>query len=755
MESTKIQTKFWRAAAILGLMGIFLLPSAFAKSTPAQKFVSKKTFAKQLALKIGLPPGKKEKCYSDLKLSDKMTPFICALKKAGVFPLKTKKISPAAKTTWQFAVTSVCKAKNWTKKKTWKACSAYAKKHGFSQDFPKNEKTKIPKDRLEQLINIQAGAPKNTTAVLSQPLMEIPPRNASELNFTPNTEGTIGTNFFSNIILSAPMPNRFYKDEVYFVDGDLVSAIDNEVFVFLCRANQGCDESINFIEKIEDRHFRIPVIFRETGNFQIGIIPGRSGQSRVENISVLPEFPASTAAGTAPTSISIGYNKGNTVFHWNGEGSLTHLLIFQGEKRVDYFFRQRPSSFTIQSADFANFEKGPAGWLIEHDGAGSEPQTMAITVQDLRKIENDAVEVLSMPEVLPTPGRFVFSGKAKKPVAKKIAITLPNGKVEEITAGDKDFKEGQSIAFEKDFSETGTYIFEVNSPEGSAVVNVPIYVGTAIPIIPDYFALNEPELDQTPLTDLIKARTKLLELINSDRAANGLPSVSIATDLNNVAQSHAQNMVNQNFFGHVDPAGNSPDDRRKKAGITTPIRENLGKASSLEHVEVGLMRSPIHRAAIIDPEMKRVGLGIVKNSEGYYFVTQNFADNPVLASDLPALENDLFTAANNQRTSQNLPLLSHNSILKNSARDWSSTMVRENFFGVESPLSGLKLIDTIRDQGVDSSIQSYIIEVGQKTQLAPEILKQAGLKESANLNIGIGLAINSAGEIFATVIYTP
>ncbi|MBI2638869.1 CAP domain-containing protein [Candidatus Peregrinibacteria bacterium] len=756
-----MQTKniFWRAAAVLAIMGIFFLPSAFAKSSNTPKFVSKKTFAKQLAVAINLPPGKKEKCYKDLKKSDSATPFICALKKAGVFSSKTKKFSPTAKTTWKFAVTSICKAKNWTVKKTWKACSTYAKKHGFPENFPENTKTKIPKGKLAQLVNIEAGAPKNTATVLPEPITEItsdeiPPRAAASLDFTPNPEGTIGTNFFANIVLSAPMPNRFYKDEVYFVDGDLINATDDEVFAFLCRANQGCDESINFIEKVDGRHFRIPVIFRETGNFQIGIIPGRSGQSRVENISVLPEFTAPTATGTAPTNISIGYQKGNTVFHWNGQGSLTHLLIYQGEKRVDYFFRQQPSSFTIPSADFADFKKGSAGWLIEHDGAGSEPQIMTVTVQDLRKIEDDSIEVLSMPEVLPTPGKFTFSGKAKKPVAKKIAVTLPNGKVEEFSANDKDFSEGQSIAFEKDFSETGTYIFEVNNPEGSAVVNVPIYVGTAIPLIPDYFALNEPELDPSLLTDLSKARTKLLELINADRAENGLTAVSLAGDLNSIAQNHARNMVNLNFFGHVDPAGNSPDDRRKKAGITTPIRENLGKASSLELVEFGLMRSPIHRAAIIDPEMKRVGLGIVKNSEGYYFVTQNFADMPLLASDLPNLENELFTAANSQRTASNLSALSHDSLLRSSAQNWSKQMVSENFFGVSSP-SGQKLIDTLRNQGIDTSIQSYIVEVGQKTQLEPEILKQGGLKESANLKIGIGLAINSAGEIFATVIYTP
>jgi uncharacterized protein YkwD len=752
----------WRfLALVLPMLGLFLFAPAYGASQDT-KLVSKKAFAKELALYLKLPPGKKEKCYTDLKKSDAHTPFICALKKAKVFSSKKKKFSPQKKLTWKFALTSLCRGEKWAKKKSWKNCSSYARTHGLIEANvdPKKKMTRGELTLLlEQTEHLSAAAPEQpeippSPPPSSPPPAEIPPLPETSLTFTPYPEDSIGVNFFSNIILAAPMPNRFYKNEVYFMEGDIVNSTADEIFVFICRENQGCDNSINFIEKTNGRHFRIPVFFQETGNFQIGLIPGRSGQSRVEDISVLPTYSSPLTEGTAPNTLSIGYQQGKTIFHWDGEGTLTRLVIFQNAKRTDYLFRQRPTSFSPPSKDFEGFVKGQAGWRIEHDQAVSEMQMINLTVQDFRKIEEDEIEIISLPEILPTPGRFTFKGNAKTAISKKAAITLPDGKVEEIALGGEDLPEGSNITIERDFSEFGTYIFEINSPQGSAIVNVPVYVGTSIPLIPDYFASHETELAPLPSLDLGKSRIKLLELINVDRAAHGLAAVTLADDLNSVAQSHSHNMVNLNFFGHVDPAGNSPDDRRKKAGIVTPIRENLGKASNLEFVEAGLMRSPVHRAAILDPDMKRVGLGIVKDAEGYYFVTQNFAENPLRLADLPGLEDELYAAVNGKRSSLGLSSLAHSATLRNAARNWSSRMAQENFFAITSP-SGQKLIDFLRDQGITTSIQSHILEVSQKNQLSEEIVSQSGLKVANHQNIGIGLGLNSTGEIFATVIYTP
>ena len=42
-------------------------------------------------------------------------------------------------------------------------------------------------------------------------------------------------------------------------------------------------------------------------------------------------------------------------------------------------------------------------------------------------------------------------------------------------------------------------------------------------------------------------------------------------NLNKLAQDHSQNMINKNFFGHVDPSGKSPNDRARAAGIVEGV----------------------------------------------------------------------------------------------------------------------------------------------------------------------------------------
>jgi uncharacterized protein YkwD len=152
--------------------------------------------------------------------------------------------------------------------------------------------------------------------------------------------------------------------------------------------------------------------------------------------------------------------------------------------------------------------------------------------------------------------------------------------------------------------------------------------------------------------------------------------------------------------------------------------------------------------------MKRVGLGIAKDAEGYLFVTQNFADNPLSAKDLLELESELLAAINTKRASFSLPSLSLSLTLQNVARSWSQRMAREGFFAIRTP-GGDQLIELIRQEGVNTAIQSHILEVSQKSQLRDEVTNQSGAKSEGNRNVGIGLAVNSLGDILATVVYTP
>ena len=213
-------------------------------------------------------------------------------------------------------------------------------------------------------------------------------------------------------------------------------------------------------------------------------------------------------------------------------------------------------------------------------------------------------------------------------------------------------------------------------------------------------------------------------------------------------------MVSRNFFAHVNPDGLAPDDRRKNAQYPAPIRENLGKASTLELVEYGLMRSAIHREAIIDPTMKRVGIGITKSSEGYFYVTQNFSGDPLSANNVASLEDELFTSVQAARQARGLAPLTHDNSLRTAAEGWSTRMSHENFFSVTAN-NGDSLLDYVRSRGINSALQAYIVQAGQKEQLADEIGKEPALQSASNQKIGIGLGVDGVGTLFMTVLYTP
>ena len=107
------------------------------------------------------------------------------------------------------------------------------------------------------------------------------------------------------------------------------------------------------------------------------------------------------------------------------------------------------------------------------------------------------------------------------------------------------------------------------------------------------------------------AEILLLALVNRDRRTAGLPPLIADPALAAVARAHSQDMLANGFVGHISPTTGGPDERVKRAGI--PFRhlaENVGRNSSVEELELGLMGSPGHRSAILDGQSIHVGIGV-------------------------------------------------------------------------------------------------------------------------------------------------
>jgi uncharacterized protein YkwD len=159
-------------------------------------------------------------------------------------------------------------------------------------------------------------------------------------------------------------------------------------------------------------------------------------------------------------------------------------------------------------------------------------------------------------------------------------------------------------------------------------------VGGAVDEAVDFLTVR-PRSDQTvrlratvaePTIDAAAERA-MLELVNQERTSRGLPPLQPDPTLQAAARGHAVDMWRQGYFAHRGADGRTPAQRMQAAGATFGTAgENLALAPNVETAHRGLMESPGHRANILNPGFRRVGIGVADGGlHGKIFV-QNFAD---------------------------------------------------------------------------------------------------------------------------------
>ena len=118
---------------------------------------------------------------------------------------------------------------------------------------------------------------------------------------------------------------------------------------------------------------------------------------------------------------------------------------------------------------------------------------------------------------------------------------------------------------------------------------------------------------------------EMLNLINQERAANGVLQLKWNEELAKVAQAKAQDMVDNNYFSHTSPTYGSPFDMMKSFGISYRYAgENIAKNSSVAKAHTALMNSEGHRKNILNSNFTSIGIGIVKTSSNSYTIVQMF-----------------------------------------------------------------------------------------------------------------------------------
>lgn len=143
------------------------------------------------------------------------------------------------------------------------------------------------------------------------------------------------------------------------------------------------------------------------------------------------------------------------------------------------------------------------------------------------------------------------------------------------------------------------------------------------------------------------AEQRLYELVNERRQQARLPPLLPEETLRTVARAHASDMLERDFFEHINPDGQNSADRiaRMHRTLIGKTGENLWKGSRLQldkHPDLGaeifriLMASGRHRTQIVHPDYTHIGIGVIFR-DGEARAAQSFAHVAgYLAQPLPA-----------------------------------------------------------------------------------------------------------------------
>ncbi|MEM7554985.1 MAG: CAP domain-containing protein, partial [Cyanobacteria bacterium P01_A01_bin.84] len=120
--------------------------------------------------------------------------------------------------------------------------------------------------------------------------------------------------------------------------------------------------------------------------------------------------------------------------------------------------------------------------------------------------------------------------------------------------------------------------------------------------------------------NLIPFTEEVLKLTNDFRVKNGRSRLTMNSDLSEAAQDHSEDMAKLDFFSHTGKDGSKAGDRITDAGYEwNTYGENIAAGQRTpDQVVQGWINSPGHRANMLNPNFKELGVGyfFLKNDTG-------------------------------------------------------------------------------------------------------------------------------------------
>ena len=120
--------------------------------------------------------------------------------------------------------------------------------------------------------------------------------------------------------------------------------------------------------------------------------------------------------------------------------------------------------------------------------------------------------------------------------------------------------------------------------------------------------------------NLALVRASVLCLINHERAENGVAPLKANAELEQAAEGHCSELIEDDYFAHVSPSGLTPVERIEQTGyVPSPsvgyvIGENLAwgtyELATPQSIVAAWIASPEHLANILEAQYRETGVGV-------------------------------------------------------------------------------------------------------------------------------------------------
>jgi uncharacterized protein YkwD len=164
----------------------------------------------------------------------------------------------------------------------------------------------------------------------------------------------------------------------------------------------------------------------------------------------------------------------------------------------------------------------------------------------------------------------------------------------------------------------------VSPLSGAAFV---LMMSAPAPVNPDDVVIALAGYPRTAVAAQPAQERAMLGALNAARRRVGLGPLVRDQRLDRVARDHALDMVSRQYFGHDTPDGVDPFERMRAAGVPFGYAgENLAMNADAATAERAFMHSAEHRANILEPHYRRVGIATAGDAGDGEFFVQEFTD---------------------------------------------------------------------------------------------------------------------------------